>query len=272
VAGASLSSGPAQPAVVKVLDRIGENITMLQTESPTVARPTAEYDQVGRIKEGRRGRPRSEESEEAILAATIQLLSEKPLRDISMEEIARKAGVGKATIYKWWPSKTYVALDAFLRKTNRVVPTPDTGSVRRDLLVQLRAHMVFYDSPAGRILGQFVAECQIDKEFASLFRKRFLKPRRETTRVIFDRGIERGEIDQNFDRELLLDMIYGPAVYRMIVGHAPIESKLADEMVWILFGGLDKRSSERAGIAGKTARQHSASRGRAKRQYIQNDQ
>jgi AcrR family transcriptional regulator len=139
-----------------------------------------------------RGRPRSEESEESILAATIQLLSEKPLRDISMEEIARKAGVGKATIYKWWPGKAYVALDAFLRKTNRMAPTADTGSVRRDILEQLRSLMVFYMSPAGHILGQFVAESQIDKEFASFFRERFIKHMREAVGVTFDRGVERG--------------------------------------------------------------------------------
>ena len=203
-------------------------------------------DQDPNIKSQSRGRPRSEESEEAILAATLQLLSEKPLRDISMEEIARNAGVGKATIYKWWPSKAYVALDAFLGKTNRMVPTPDTGSVSRDILEQLRSLMVFYKSPAGQIMGQFVAESQIDKEFASLFRTRFLKPRREAVGVIFDRGVERGEIDQNLDRELVLDLIYGSLIYRMIVRHAPIETKLADELVSILFGGLDNRSSKRA--------------------------
>ena len=142
-------------------------------------------DQNRSIKSECRGRPRSEESEVAILDATIQLLSKRPLRDISMEEIARKAGVGKATIYKWWPSKAYVALDAFLRKTNRMVPTPDTGSVRRDILEQLRSVMVFYRSPAGHILGQFVAESQADKEFAALFRERFLKPRREAIGVIW---------------------------------------------------------------------------------------
>jgi hypothetical protein len=128
--------------------------------------------------------------------------------------------------------------------------------------------MVFYKSPAGRILGQFVAESQIDKEFASLFRKLFLKPRREATGVVFDRGVERGEIDPNFDRELVLDLIYGPAIFRMIIGHAPLEDKMADKMVSILFGGLDNRSSERAAVAGKTARKHSVSRGKAKRQYI----
>jgi AcrR family transcriptional regulator len=188
-----------------------------------------------------RGRPRSEESEEAILAATIQLLSEKPLRDISIEEIARKAGVGKATIYKWWPSKAYVALDAFVRKTNRMAPTPDTGSVRSDILELLRSLMVFYMSPAGHILGQLIAESQIDKEFASLLRERFIKPMREAVEIIFDRGVERGEIDQNLDRELVLDLIYGLAIYRMIVSHASLEDKLADEMASILLGGLDYR-------------------------------
>src|SRR3984885_9317746 len=111
----------------------------------------------------RRGRQRSEESEEAILAAITDLLRDKPLRDISIEEIARKAGVGKATIYKWWPSRAYVALDAFLRKTNRMAPTPAMGSVRSDIREQLRALMVVYMSPAGHILGQFIAESQIDK-------------------------------------------------------------------------------------------------------------
>ena len=222
-----------------------------------------------RTKSESRGRPRSEESEEAILTATIQLLSEKPLRDITIEEIARKAGVGKATIYKWWPSKAYVALDAFLRTTNQMMPMPDTGSVRRDIMEQLRSLMVFYRSGAGRVLGQFVAESQVDKEFASLFRQRFLRPRREASGVIFDRGVERGEIEQNFDRELVLDMMFGAAIYRMIVGHAPLEAKMADGMVSILFGGLENRSSERPAVQAETAPKHGASRGKAKRQGIE---
>src|ERR1700739_4396488 len=143
-----------------------KEIAMLQSATTQLASASIvvpKSDQDRSIKSESRGRPRSEESEEAILAATLQLLTEKPLRDISMEEIARKAGVGKATIYKWWPSKAYVALDAFLKKTNRMVPMPNTGSFKRDLLEQVRSQMVFYRSPAGHILGQFVAECQIDK-------------------------------------------------------------------------------------------------------------
>jgi AcrR family transcriptional regulator len=211
-------------------------------------------DQNRSIKSQSRGRPRSEESEEAIVAATLRLLVAKPLRDISMEEIARIAGVGKATIYKWWPSKAYVALDAFLRKANQMMPMPDTGSVRRDFLEQVRSLMVFYNGPAGPILGQFVAEAQSDKEFAALYRERFLKPRREATGVIFDRGVKRGEIDQNLDRELVLDLIYAPAVYRLMVGHAPLDRKVADGIVSILFDGLDSRPSKIAVIGRRTAR------------------
>ena len=232
---------------------------MSQSATPSVSGPAMfqEDDQAGGVKAEYRGRPRSEESEEAILAATLQLLTEKPLRDISMEEIARKAGVGKATIYKWWPSKAYVALDAFLRKINRMVPTPDTGSARRDIQEQLRSFMVFYKSPSGRILVQFVAEAQIDKEFASLFRKRFLKPRREAIGVIFDRGVQRGEIDQNLDRELVLDLIYGLAVYRLMVGHAPLDREVADRIVSTLFNGLGSRSTEMADIQIETSRKRS---------------
>jgi AcrR family transcriptional regulator len=207
-----------------------------------------------------RGRPRSEDSEEAILAATIQLLSQKKLRDISIEEIARKANVGKTTIYKWWPSKAYVALDAFSRKISRMVPMTDTGSVRGDILEQCRSLIAFYKSPSGRILGQFVAESESDKEFASLFRERFLRPRREAVGIIFDRGIQRGEIDQNVNRDLVLDMIYGPTIFRLFVGHSPLDDKLADEMVSILFGALDKKRSKGSGVAGKTTRKHNSSR------------
>ena len=72
----------------------------------------------------KRGPRRSSESEQAILAATLQLLKEKPLRYISIEAIAAKAGVGKMTIYKWWPSRAYVALDALSKSlTNIPIPT-----------------------------------------------------------------------------------------------------------------------------------------------------
>ena len=188
-----------------------------------------------------RGRQRSEESEDAILCATLQLLKTMPLRDISIEEIARKAGVGKATIYKWWPSKAYVALDAFLRKMNRLVPNPNTGSAEADLKEQIHYLATFYTSPTGRIFGQFLAEAQSDREFACLLRERFMKPRREIAGVIFDRAVKRGEMDPSLDRDLVLDLIYGPVLYRLLIVQSPFGRKRVDALVSTLFQGLRSR-------------------------------
>ena len=188
-----------------------------------------------------RGRQRSEESEDAILCATLRLLKKKALRDITIEEIARNAGVGKATIYKWWPSKAYVALDAFLRKMNRMVPNPDTGCAETDLKEQLEYLIAFYTSPTGRIYGQFLAEAQSDSEFATLLRERFMKPRREIVGVIFDRAVERGEIDRSLDRDLILDLIYGPITYRLLILHSPFDRERVDAMISALFRGLGRR-------------------------------
>jgi AcrR family transcriptional regulator len=190
-----------------------------------------------------RGRHRSEKSKRAILSAVLDLARETPLRDITIEAIAQRAGVGKATIYKWWPSKAYVALDAFVGNLSRQVPIPDTGSAERDFKEQLYALSKFYVSPAGRILAQFIAEGQSDSEFASLFRERFLKPRRELVGVILDRAIKRGEIARSLDRELILDLIYGPAIYRLLTKRAPLNRQAADAIISTLFRGLSNKSA-----------------------------
>jgi AcrR family transcriptional regulator len=185
-----------------------------------------------------RGRQRSSEAEEAILAAILQLLKEKPLRDITIEAIAHKAGVGKMTIYKWWPSKAYVALDAFAKIINKMIPVPDSGNVERDLVTLLRSYMNFYSSPTGSIFGQFLAESQSDPQFAALFRERFLNPRREATGVILDRAIKRGELDPKMDREIVLDLIFGPMVFRLMAGHGSLNKREAAATISTLLRGI----------------------------------
>jgi AcrR family transcriptional regulator len=192
----------------------------------------------------RRGRQRSEESEEAILSAITTLLRDKPLRDISIEEIARRAGVGKATIYKWWPSKAHVAFDAFSKRLKESVPIRDTGSAERDFKQQLRSLFAFFETPAGMVLRHFVAEGQVDEEFASLFRDRFIRPRREMIGAIFDRAVERGQIRRGLDREVIMDLIYGPGFYRMMIRHEPLERNTVDKMVSALFQGLRATSKK----------------------------
>lgn len=200
-----------------------------------------------------RGRQRSSESEEAILKATLQLLKEKPLRDITVDAIARKAGVGKMTIYKWWPSKAYVALDAFRKKMNRVVAMPDTGDTERDLAELLYSIMSFYISPTGRIFSQFLAESQSDPEFAALFREHFLKPRRESAGAFLDRAMKQGVIDCTLNREILLDLIFGPMVFRLMAGHAPLNRAESDAMIATLLRGIRGDAPGRKRAAGDKA-------------------
>src|SRR3984957_5808530 len=98
-----------------------------------------------------RGRPRSEELRDAVLKATMELMQEDDLRRASIDRISARSGVSKATIYKWWPNRTAVAIEAFLHRMMVDAPVPDTGSAAEDFRLTLRGVMGFYTSPFGAI-------------------------------------------------------------------------------------------------------------------------
>ena len=188
----------------------------------------------------RRGRQRSLTAQSAILAATCELLEKNCLCDVTVEAIAQRSGVSKATIYKWWPNKLLVALDAFLMRMTKDVPIPDTGSAQKDFTEQLKSSIKFYVSPAGRLFCQFIAEGQSDLEFLALFRERCLRARRNDLKIMWERGVARGEVRKNIDVEVVLDLIYGPMIYRLLAGHGPLNSAQAEAIVSTLFCGLKK--------------------------------
>jgi AcrR family transcriptional regulator len=186
----------------------------------------------------KRGRHRSLEAEAAILKATLYLLERQPLRKVTADAIAQRAGVSKATIYKWWPNKSLVALDAYLAGMSEQVPVPDTGSAERDFIQQLKSVMAFYTSPLGKLFCQFIAEGQSDPAFLALFRDRFLSARRDTARVMWKRGVERGEIRKDVDGEIVLDLIYAPMVFRLLTGYGSLAEQEAESVVKTVFAGL----------------------------------
>ncbi len=194
-----------------------------------------------------RGRHRSLEAEASILKATLYLLERKPLRKVSSDAIAQRAGVSKATIYKWWPNKTLVALDAFLAGITERVAIPDTGSAEQDFTQQLQALVAFYLSPMGKIFSQFIAEGQSDPDFLSLFRERFLYTRRDAARIMWQRGVERGEVCPEIDPEIVMDLMYGPVIFRLLVGHGPLSEEEAATIVRTLFKGLRKSGHNQLG-------------------------
>ncbi len=185
-----------------------------------------------------RGRHRSLEAETSILKATLYLLERKPLRNVTADAIAQRAGVSKATIYKWWPHKNLVALDAYLASMTENVAIPDTGSAELDFTLQLKSLTAFYTSTLGRIFCQFIAEGQSDSEFLRLFRERILYARRDSARIMWRRGVDRGEIREDVDSELVLDLIYGPTIFRLLAGHGSLTDTESEAMVQAVFRGL----------------------------------
>jgi AcrR family transcriptional regulator len=178
------------------------------------------------------------------LKAVLHLLERKPLRKVTADAIARKAGVSKATIYKWWPNKSLVALDAYLGCMSELVVMPNTGSAETDFTVQLKSVTAFYTSPLGRPFCQFIAEGQSDPAFLALFRERFLYARRDAARVMWRRGVDRGEIRKELDSEIVLDLIYGPMVFRLLAGHGSLSGRESEAMVKAVFGGVKQPQAQ----------------------------
>ncbi len=186
----------------------------------------------------RPGRPRSEQSRAAVLRAASALLQEVGLRAMTTEEIASRSGASKATIYKWWPNKYAVATDAFLSEMTAESQDPDTGSTRTDLLTVVRGLLHFYTGPSGRVFAQLVGEAQADPSVREGLRANLVDSRRELFRTIWRRGVDRGELRSDVDPDAAIDMLIGPALYRLMVGHAPMTDQAADALVDVAIRGL----------------------------------
>ena len=165
-----------------------------------------------------RGRPRSEERRDAVLAAAMELMQEDDLRRASIDRIAQRSGVSKATIYKWWPNRTAVAIDAFLHQMTVDAPVPDTGSAAEDFRLTLRGMMGFYTSPSGAIYAQLVGESQFYPTARERIRTHQVNLRRAAVTQIWDRGVARGELDPTVDPEVALDLIFGAAGAGWLLG------------------------------------------------------
>jgi AcrR family transcriptional regulator len=180
------------------------------------------------------GRPRSQKAHQAILAAAMELLLAQGLHAMSMDDVARRAGVSKATIYRWWPSKERLALDALATEWTTTPPVGRrrTGSLHGDLLARFRPWIRQLNrQPYARVVAGLVAEAQTNPEFAELYREHFVRPRRDATRELLVDARDRGEIAAGTDLEVTLDLLYGPIYHRLLHGHAPLTERFARQVI-----------------------------------------
>jgi len=146
-----------------------------------------------------------------------------PIRDITIEGIAREAGVGKPTIYRWWDGKCALVMEAFLASMPPQVPFSEAGSAVEVLKEQVEQVVKLMRGRPGKIVAEMIGEGQSDPHVLEKLRKLFFSNLLAPARQAIEWGKQKGELDQDLDTDFALDMIYGPIYYRLLVGHKPLD-------------------------------------------------
>jgi AcrR family transcriptional regulator len=209
---------------------------------------------VSRQKQARRGqlaqrppgRPRSERARQAIIRSTLKLLRKTGFAQLSIEAIAADAGVGKATVYRWWPNKGALVVDAFASSAEGELHFPDSGSVYKDMSLQMNQWLAILRSPRGCIVAAVIAGGQSDADLLEAFRARFLRPRRQEAYRTLRRGIERGELPRNLDLDLVLDILYGAIYMRFLIRHDELSERYIEEVCRLVLDGAAAAAHTRA--------------------------
>lgn len=177
------------------------------------------------------GRPRSERARQAILNSTIEFLERKEngFANLTIEYVAARAGVGKATVYRWWPTKAALVADAFASSVTPKLRFPDTGSVSDDMKQQMRQLVKILRSRRGHVVSAIIGAGQSDSTLIGAFRERFVKPRRAEAYATLQRGINRGELPADLDLDLVLDALYGAIYMRFMIRHASLTPDFVDQ-------------------------------------------
>ena len=187
-----------------------------------------------------RGRTRSEDSRQAILAAAVAIIDTDGYAALSMERIARDSGVGKQTIYRWWPTKADVVMEAMLHQAETQVPVPDTGSVRGDVREFVAASLRLAGVPqVADLLRALAAEAQRDPDFAGRFRGTFIEHRRTALTTILTRHRSPGSTP-HIRTSTLVDVVFGVLWYRLLIMPAAFDDALTDVLTDLLTTGANR--------------------------------
>jgi AcrR family transcriptional regulator len=185
------------------------------------------------------GRPRDARHDEAILAATLEILQEHGYGGLTIEGVAGRAAVGRPTIYRRWDSKPALVVAALIQSARLAMPEPDTGSLRRDL-VAVQRHQVELMSAADnrRVTAGLVADLATDPELAEIYVSEYLAPRRATVWHVLQRGIDRGELDPDADLAFVYDLLVGPLFMRAVVWGQPLPPDAAEQTAEVIMAAF----------------------------------
>ena len=187
------------------------------------------------------GRPRSEAARQAILTAAYELLREVPLPEITAAALAKRAGVSKATLYRWWPSKEAIVLDGYFEAMDHHFTGPCSEDPLEDLALHLRTGYAAMAGPDGTIFASLVASGHFHPEVRLALNEQLNSPRCKDTETILMRAVEAGQLRRDLDPELATKLLFGPLFERLMIGET-LEPNLADRILGMVLPGLKPRA------------------------------
>ena len=194
---------------------------------------------------GHRSRRSSSDVEEAILAATLEILDEAGFEDLTVEAVAARAGAAKTAVYRRWPSKVPLVVEALTRSGPRF-EVPDTGSLRTDMIVLWHRVSAGGVRSIERLLPVVTTYLDSGDDLMDQLRERYFRPRLQASQAIITRAVARGEIRADADPELAFDLLFGPLAYRWLRGAPPDEDTIS-RLTGLALKGLEPRGLELGG-------------------------
>src|ERR1700751_5522065 len=170
-------------------------------------------------------------SHAAIMDAVYALLQEKSVRDLTMEEVAKRAKVGKPTLYKWWPTKATLVLAMLCERMAPRLDMPTDLTAEESLRSRVRRLIDAFNGPFGKIVAGLIAEGQSEPAIRQAFFDRWVSPRRTATIADLQRGKNAGELRSDTEPDLLNDAIFGAIYYRFLLGSGPFTRRFGEELV-----------------------------------------
>jgi AcrR family transcriptional regulator len=190
-----------------------------------------------------KGRPRSHEAHMAILKAALSEVHELGFRAVSIDSLSAKSGVAKTTIYRRWPNKAAVVMDAFFHEIGPGIAFVPCEKSVDSIQIQMQALAKAFRGKFGPLIKALLGEAQFDPELAEAFRDRWIAPRREAAKAVLRDAIRKEELRSNIDLDTTIDALYGGLYYRLLIGAGPLSQAYVDELFRHVMGGLRSRSS-----------------------------
>ena len=184
------------------------------------------------------GRPRSDEARCAILNSTFALLNEVGFNELSMEGIAGQAGVSKATVYRWWPNKAVLVIDAFLRAVEPELHFTHSEPTLQSIRAQMTRLVNMFTGPLGKTIAAVIGAGQSEPEMLQAFREHWLAVRRVEARELVRNAQAAGEIRPDIAPDTILDMLYGALYFRLMVQHAPLSTDYIEDIFRLITPGM----------------------------------